>query len=451
MPFQHGFEMKNPIAVFSSIAAVAVAAIGTTVYVNRTPVEPLAMTAPADPAKAPEVVAKVEAPAAPAVETPAVETPVQQQAAVAPAPVVEAPAPAPAVENTTEVAVVPAPAEPAVVAAPAQPAPAPVVAEAAPSLPSFDTVRVETTGDAIIAGRAAPDSDVTVKWNGNIVGTTKANSDGSFVLIPAHALKTGIGAMTIEMASKGVITTSEGSVFVVVKKDAPAMIAKVDPVAPTQVVQSGTPAVAPKDLQLTAVDYDQTGNIVFTGTATAGSTVRFYVDNAATGEGKSDDKGKWSFAGTSAVTPGTHVLRADAVDAAGQVVSRIELPFLRESAETVAAAQVAVAEPVVPAPVNRSVAVVKPAAPVAPDVPPAPETPALETQVAVTPTPAIVPVVEEGPKKLVIQPGNNLWKLSRQVYGKGRMFTIIYEANRDQLRNPNKIFPGQILTAPKQN
>jgi nucleoid-associated protein YgaU len=52
---------------------------------------------------------------------------------------------------------------------------------------------------------------------------------------------------------------------------------------------------------------------------------------------------------------------------------------------------------------------------------------------------------------LVIQPGNSLWKLSREVYGKGRMYTIIYEANRDQLKNPNKIFPGQILTAPMQN
>ena len=41
--------------------------------------------------------------------------------------------------------------------------------------------------------------------------------------------------------------------------------------------------------------------------------------------------------------PGTHTLRADAVDAGGKVVSRIELPFLRETAETVAAAQVATA------------------------------------------------------------------------------------------------------------
>ena len=59
-------------------------------------------------------------------------------------------------------------------------------------------------------------------------------------------------------------------------------------------------------------------------------------------------------------------------------------------------------------------------------------------------------VVPNQPSRLVIQPGNNLWKLSRQIYGKGRMFTIIYEANRDQLRNPNRIFPGQILTAPTQ-
>jgi nucleoid-associated protein YgaU len=29
------------------------------------------------------------------------------------------------------------------------------------------------------------------------------------------------------------------------------------------------------------------------------------------------------------------------------------------------------------------------------------------------------------------------------------MYTVIYEANRSQVKNPNKIYPGQILTAPK--
>jgi Bacterial Ig-like domain/LysM domain len=437
--------MKNPIALFSTIAAAAIVALGTTVYVNRTPDSPTPVIASEAPAKKPDVAAKVEVPAAPvAVVTPApAPSPVQQQAAVEPAPVVKTPV-APAAKST-ELALQPAPAAAVV--------PAPVVAPlVTPSLPSFDTVRVEATGDALIAGRAEPEADVTVKWNGKIVGTTKSNADGSFVVIPAKALATGIGAMTIEMSKNGRITTSEGSVFVVVKKDAPATVAKVDPVAPTQVVQSGEVSGVPKDLQLTAVDYDQAGNIVFSGQAAAGSTVRFYVDNAATGEGKADDNGKWSFAGTSAVTPGTHILRADALDGAGKVSSRIELPFLRESVATVAAAQVAVAEPVAPAPVARSIVVEQPAVPAQAEakVTAQVEKP-VETQVAAIPTAPVVAPIEEGPKRLVIQPGNNLWKLSREVYGKGRMFTIIYEANRDQLKNPNKIYPGQILSAPKQN
>jgi hypothetical protein len=310
--------MKNPIAVFSSVAIVAVAALGVTLYVDRKPEQPVAkVVAPTQPAKTPDAVAKVEAPAQPVDK---------KITAVAP-PAAKA---LPEAEKKSEVAMVPKPAEPVL---PNIVVATPLPQEVAPVAPSFDTVRVEATGEAVIAGRATPQSDVTVKWNGNVVGTATANAEGSFVVIPAKALKTGIGAMTIEMSKDGKITTSEGSVFVVVKKDAPATVAKVDPRLPTQVVQSAATGggIAAKDLQLTAVDYDTAGNIVFSGLAAAGSTVRFYVDNAATGEGTSDANGKWSFAGTSSVKPGTHTLRADAVDASGKVVSRLELPFLRES------------------------------------------------------------------------------------------------------------------------
>jgi nucleoid-associated protein YgaU len=209
-------------------------------------------------------------------------------------------------------------------------------------------------------------------------------------------------------------------------------------------VQAGAPVGAAKDLQLTAVDYDATGNIVFSGTATPGSVVRFYVDNTATGEGVADASGKWRFAGTSTVSPGTHTLRADIVDAAGKVQNRIELPFLREAPQVVAAAQV-----VPPNPAAAQVAAPEVVAIPAPKV----ETPpAAAPQVASVQAPAVtMPVVEEGPRKLVIQPGNSLWKLSRDVYGKGRMYTVIFEANKDLVKNPNRIYPGQILTAPKQN
>jgi nucleoid-associated protein YgaU len=395
MPYQHGTEMKNPIAIFSSVAALAAATLGGTLYYNKSAVVPEATTITVvEPATTPDV-----------------------------GPVVEAPAKA---EASTEVAVI----APKIEAAPAPLAEVPKVEAIAPS---FDTVRVEATGDAVIAGRAEPDADVTVKWNGNVVGTTKSNADGSFVIIPAKPLTKGTGALTLEVSKNGAVIESEGSVIVAVKDNAPALVAKVDPVAPTQVIQTGAATEAPKDVQLTAVDYDAAGNIVFSGKAAPSAVVRFYVDNVAVGEGVADAAGSWSFAGTAAVTPGTHTLRADAVDTAGKVLSRIELPFLREDTATVAAAQVAAAEPVaVPAPI---VATPEPV------VEPAP-------QVAIAPAQPVV--VEEGPKTLVIQPGNSLWKLSREVYGKGRMYTIIYEANRDQLKNPNKIFPGQILTAPMQ-
>ena len=53
-----------------------------------------------------------------------------------------------------------------------------------------------------------------------------------------------------------------------------------------------------------------------------------------------------------------------------------------------------------------------------------------------------------GPDSVVVQPGNSLWRLARRLYGQGVQYTVIYEANRDQIRDPNLIYPGQVFTAP---
>ena len=50
--------------------------------------------------------------------------------------------------------------------------------------------------------------------------------------------------------------------------------------------------------------------------------------------------------------------------------------------------------------------------------------------------------------RVVIQPGNNLWNISRVIYGRGIEYTTIYEANKDQIRNPHWIYPGQIFMTP---
>jgi nucleoid-associated protein YgaU len=51
----------------------------------------------------------------------------------------------------------------------------------------------------------------------------------------------------------------------------------------------------------------------------------------------------------------------------------------------------------------------------------------------------------------VVQPGNSLWRISRRLYGKGIRNSVIYQANKDQIRDPDLIYPGQIFVVPSTN
>jgi nucleoid-associated protein YgaU len=44
--------------------------------------------------------------------------------------------------------------------------------------------------------------------------------------------------------------------------------------------------------------------------------------------------------------------------------------------------------------------------------------------------------------------GDSLWRISRSAYGVGTRYAIIYRANREQIRNPNLIRPGQVFVLP---
>jgi nucleoid-associated protein YgaU len=48
----------------------------------------------------------------------------------------------------------------------------------------------------------------------------------------------------------------------------------------------------------------------------------------------------------------------------------------------------------------------------------------------------------------VVSRGDSLWRISRITYGDGTRYAIVYRANRDRIRDPNLIHPGQILVLP---
>ena len=47
-----------------------------------------------------------------------------------------------------------------------------------------------------------------------------------------------------------------------------------------------------------------------------------------------------------------------------------------------------------------------------------------------------------------VKPGDTLSKIAKEVYGDASKYMKIFEANRDKMNDPNKIFPGQELSIP---
>jgi nucleoid-associated protein YgaU len=136
------------------------------------------------------------------------------------------------------------------------------------------------------------------------------------------------------------------------------------------------------------------------------------------------------------VAPGIYTLRLDEVNAAGRVLARIETPFKREDRDEVAAIANAGNAPSAPA---------APAAPAGTSTPTAPSDTAAAD--AGTPQPADA-ATSAAVKVVTVQPGNTLWAIARESYGEGLLFVRLFEANRDRIRDPDLIYPGQIFTIP---
>lgn len=290
--------------------------------------------------------------------------------------------------------------------------------------PSFDVVRVNPSGDAVIAGRAQPGSEVTILDGKNVLGSVEADNRGEWVFLPDAALGPGEHSFTLESTDKGTAKQeSETSVVVIVPEvakdiagrasDQPAGALAIEVPksgdGPTRVLNvpnapastSAGPATGP---EISAIDYNDAGRAVLSGRAPAGARLFVYVDNVPAGEAVADEDGSWSFTPSSAIAEGLHVIRIDQVDETGKVLARVETPFEQ--------AKVRLAE----GSANGNGATLSAAG-----------------------------------RTIVVQPGNSLWKMARESYGQGVRYTVIYEANKDQIANPDLIYPGQVFSVPEGN
>ncbi|MDA8578142.1 LysM peptidoglycan-binding domain-containing protein [Rhodobacteraceae bacterium] len=188
--------------------------------------------------------------------------------------------------------------------------------------------------------------------------------------------------------------------------EAPAK-SSADPAAPPKVLiadKDGVRVVQSDDsldqdaIALDSISYDEDGQVMLFGRSNPMAYLRIYLDNAPVLLVRPDDDGKWKTL-LSNVDPGVYTLRIDQVNAAGKVISRLETPFKKESPQK------------------------------------------LLTHIQETKTEARINVV-------TVQPGYTLWAIARKRYGRGILYVRVFEANRDKIRDPDLIYPGQVFDLP---
>ncbi len=330
----------------------------------------------------------------------------------------------------TPAAAVTAPATTPAPAAGTTPAPAPPAAAVAPAVrpPRFDVARIGAQGTLVTAGRAEPGAEVVLTEGGRELGRARADARGEWVILPGDPLAPGLRelALTARLPGQDPVPGAETVVLLVperpvagappapglpagqaVGQPASQSVAQPVPSAPAGPMAMLLPPVAtegaPRLLQapvaaaelgrlsVDVVDYNDAGAMRFAGGATPGSTVRLYVGEALLGDARADSVGRWALTPGTQPGPGRHLLRADQLSAAGTVLARVEVPFQRD----------------------------------------------------------VVPQDQLRDGRVVVQPGHSLWRLSRLAYGRGVRYTVIYEANRDQIRDPARIYPGQVFALPR--
>jgi len=284
----------------------------------------------------------------------------------------------------------------------AQPAPSSPVpaAKATAPLPSFDIVTVDPRGQAVIAGRAAPDDRVKVLDGGKLIGEVTADTRGEWVLVPEAPMPPGNRQLELEATGRdgGPVRRSADAVALSITpspsgQGAPSALAVLlpqDKSRPAQILQRPEAATGAGPLALDIAEYAAGNRLVLSGRADPGTRVAVYAGDQLLGTTVSDGSGKWQLNSRLQRLSGATELRLDQLGRDGATAFQIALPL------------------------NPSGAASAPSA-----------------------------------DTYVVQRGNSLWRIARQVYGNGARYTEIHRANQDLIPDPARIYPGQQFKVPK--
>ena len=374
------------------------------------------------------------------------------------------------------------------------------------NLPKFDLVRIEENGAAVIAGLADGIGYVVLSVDGVELPDARAqlNGGGQFVIFASlpstqapqalrlHLYTEGQGAVIIsaEIVFVAAAPKTKSQDAIVFAGDIESLDSGDEPTPPATVQSEianvkAQPTVILADesgvrvlqdssingivvsVSIDTISYNLKGDVSIGGRAVGHGFVRVYLDNNVVTTSRISDNGYWTV-DLMDVTAGIYTLRVDELDSAGEILSRAETPFKREEREDLVALMDVIDET---SPAGTSeVAEVKTQKPLAitqtkVEVQARVEDPSmgvdgagLEAEVSVAASeiteaqPIAAATTSRTPsvtfRVKTVQPGSTLWAIAKESYGAGIEYFKVFEANKERIRDPDLIYPGQVFEIP---
>lgn len=283
---------------------------------------------------------------------------------------------------------------------------------------SIDSISYTDAGAVMVSGRGNPSAFVRLYLDNALAATTQIDDAGLWST-QLEDVAGGLYELRADEVDESAKVLSR--VVTPFKRETPETVAK---------ARAQAEAVA----EAAAQEPDaQTGQLVETATKTEAA------DEDATAE--------------TATVVSTPEAASDATDASAPKVAAAE-DAVNETVETetasseaqAAASEVSVAEV---AEAETGVEETAPSSPAETEAPTTTQTSETSSQPEQATKP--VPAAAQPPVRIVtVQPGATLWAIARDRYGEGQLYLQVFEANKDKIRDPDLIYPGQVFTVPEE-
>ena len=277
--------------------------------------------------------------------------------------------------------------------------------------PEIDIIKVSPDGSFVIAGKGQPNSNINILDKGNLIESTIVDNDGNWVIVSKENLKTGDNLISIDQVNKSGLVLKHKQLYVTKiderKKNQPLLISvpnkngenisiiqqpaekqKINKVENDLGIQKKIDSN--KDIfNVKTIFFNENGFVSIQGEVNFGKKIELYI-NKKIMEIIKIENSKWQYNSDTIFDFGLHDLLVVLKSDKDEILDRITLPFMRVE----------------------------------------------------------MPSNDVSDNFILIKPGDMLWTIAYRLYGDPFKYIQIFEENKDQITNPDLIFPGQLFSIP---